>query len=153
MSGIKLLDVTDAMKDAAIANGLNVRDIDLIPEAVAPRDCPVLYPRPDGLVSGFTVTPQSYGSGPTSGRKIDVTYSINYRLAYAPIGSGRGLFDVYNAMVAKVIEILDMLIANDALASIDITPAIGTWGVVQDPAGGAFHGVDITLNVLDFYEV
>lgn len=153
MSGIKLTTITAAVKAASIASGLSVRDVDAIPEGVSPRDCPLLAPRPDGLVSNFAITPQSYGSGPASGRKIDVNYAINYRLYYAPIGSGRGLFDVYDAMVSKVIEVLNFFIANDALASIEITPVVGTWGVVQDPAGGAFHGVDITLNVLDFYEV
>ena len=151
MAGVKIATVLDSISKLSVS-GVTIKDVDEIPQEVTERLCPILFPSPDGLVTGLTVTPQSFGAG-TSG-KNDVNYTLNYVYLHAPIGSGRFIADNVSAMVAKVVLILNALIANDAVTgSVDIEPSIGEFGVIEDLSGNQFHGVTITIKVLEFYEV
>lgn len=130
--------------------GVTIRDIDEIPEAVTPTMCPVLYPEPVGFISNFEYTRQSQGGGAVA--LADVTYNLTYTFLYAPVGSGRGLFDVYDDMVAKVGLILDaFIIADAATGAVDLTPDTPlNLGPVSDPAGNVFHGCQFVLNITEF---
>src|SRR3990170_2945459 len=121
-------------------SGLTIKDLNEIPEAVMARDCPVIYPKPDGFITNFEMVRDSFGGGSTA--KMTVTYDLTYRLLGAPLGSGRGLFDSYSLMVEKVYAYIDAVQAIDTMTGLeDITPADTTaFGPVSDPAGGMFHG-------------
>ena len=128
---------------------VHIRDIDEIPEAVNPSDCPIIYPKPDGFVTNFRVEVNSFGS---SSAKKTVRYTLTYRFLQAALSSGRGLFDVYDDLVTNVFAFLDAVIANDALTgAIDDTP-VNTinFGAVGDPAGNLFHGADIAIEIMEF---
>lgn len=142
--------VTIANSIAALSvSGVTLKDLDEIPQAVLPRDCPMIYPKPDGFLSGLVIEIDSFGS--TSAKKT-VRYNLSYMFLYCPVGTGRGLFDVYAGMVAKALAFLDALIANDALTgAIDIQPAgVLQFGPVPDPAGNLFHGCQVDLAVQEF---
>src|SRR3972149_7264806 len=81
-------------------SGLTIKDLNEIPEAVTGRDCPVIYPKPDGFVTNFEMVRDSFGGGPTA--KMTVTYDLTYRLLGAPIGAGGGLVDSYSLLVQKM---------------------------------------------------
>ena len=130
--------------------GVTIRDIDEIPEAVTNRDCPILYPEPSGFISNFAMVRESTGPGTTA--LITVTYDLTYTFLYAPVGSGRGLFDVYDDLVKKVGLIFDAIIANDTLAgAIDFLPEeVLNIGATVDPVENVFHGCQFVFSVTEF---
>ena len=130
--------------------GVKIKDIHEIPEAVVQRDCPVLYPRPDGFVTGLTVEIDSFGDA--SALKT-VRYVLTYRFLEAQLGTTRGLFDLYGDFVKHVFAILDKLIDSEALTGqVELNiESIGDFGPVVDPSGTGFHGCDIALSVMEFW--
>lgn len=139
---ISLLDV----------DGVSIVDLDAIPEAVDGRRA-LIMPRPDGFVTGFSIERDSFG---TSGAKMTAIYTLNYRLLYAGIGEGRGLFDKYPDMVDAAFRFLDAVLAigevtSEASRVVDLNIANAlNFGPVLDPAGNAFHGCEIELTVTEF---
>ena len=131
--------------------GVTVLDHLHIPERVEARQCPILYPKPDGFVSDLNVDLVSFGNAANDRRKT-ITYTLTYRYLHTSIGAGRGLFAVYQDMIANVDLIISTLMDNDDLSgTIDITPTgIDNIGPVIDPAGDAFHGCDLTFAVTVF---
>ena len=131
--------------------GVQIRDLDAIPEMVSARDCPVMYPKPDGFINNLGVDRISYGSALES--RKNATYTLTYRYLHNPEGVDRaGSYRLFDAMMNNVDEIVSRIIDNDDLSgTVDITPAeISNLGLVLDPAGYAFHGCDIAFNVLVF---
>jgi len=152
MSGIKIATVADSISKLSVA-GVKIKDIDTIPEEVTQRICPVMFPSPEGFVTGLRVEPKSYGAG-TSG-KNDVKYTLNYVFLYQPVGSDRYVTKNIAKLVDKTVLILNALIANDAvIGSVDIEPRIdGEFGKLADQVGNEFFGALIAIDVCEFYEV
>ena len=151
MSGLKIITVWDSISNLSIAN-LTIKDIDAVSEEWQIRGS-VLYP---DVANPITISPpkrQSFGIG-TTGRK-DILYTLNYRLLYAPAGSGRGIKDIYAGMFAMVALLFNAIVEGDPLAgSVDIVPKISSTNTtVLDPAGNSFYGLDIAFDVTEFYEV
>jgi hypothetical protein len=98
----------------------------------------------------MVLTRDSYGGGSVA--KMHIDYNLNYRLCYAMVEAGRGLFEVYPEMVRVAYRFLDAVIAIDTLTGLeDIYPAnTVTFGYVQDMAGNSFHGCDIVIHVMEF---
>ena len=92
----------------------------------------------------------STGGGSTA--KMTVYYTLSYRLCHTRLGSGRGLFDVYDDMVAIAAAFLDAVLAIDVLTgAVDIMPSDAVnFGPVVDPAGDGFHGCDFALDITEF---
>jgi len=144
-----MVTIADSISKLSIT-GINIRDLDKIPAVVRNRDCPILYPRPDGFISGFE--PDRITTGDGSSAKMDVRYTLTYTFLESPIGSDRGLFGVYPSFVANVAKILDAILLNDKITgAVDIRAVdVGAFGPVADPAGNAFHGCDIAIEILEF---
>jgi hypothetical protein len=130
--------------------GVTVKDLTAIPEEVQARDCPLLVPDADGFMSGLTVDVESFGLD--SQAKKSVYYTLNYKLFYAPTGGGRGLFDVYQGLVAAATAVLDAIIAHSDLAGAIDTQAtdIMSFGLTRDVVGNAFHGATFGFRVREF---
>jgi len=138
--------IMTALSDLSIT-GLTFCDTSEIPEGADPFRVPMLFPVPDRFISDFVYTRDSFDG------LAHVNYNINLRLCYAPIASGRGIFDVYPSMVAMVELILETLITNDTLSTaVDIQVAgVPVFGKVFDIHNYIpYHGVEITLSVMEF---
>lgn len=145
-----------ALQIAAVANsiaglsvsGVTLFDIDEVPKIGDARK-PYLIPAPDWLTD-FNMERMSFGGG--SSALVDLTYTLTYRLLYAPVGSGRGFIGVIDVMVDKVALFLDAIIAVDTLTGlVDITPvSVTNFGVVSDPSDNLFFGCDIAVGILEF---
>lgn len=145
-----LAAVTVATNIAGLTvSGVTLKALNAIPENVAPRDCPIIYPRPDGFMSSLEVEVNSFGSGAA---KKTVRYTLNYVYLHSSIGTERGLFKVYEDMVTKALAFVDAVISNDAITGcVDIQPTgITSFGPVADPAGGMFHGAQLSFIVTEF---
>lgn len=145
---MEIATIIDSISALSV-EGLKICDVNEIPEAADMRQ-PMIYPKPDGFVTQFVLTRDSFGGGSVA--KMHVTYNLTYRLCYAPVSSGRGLFETYPAMVACAYRFLDAVIAIDTLTGLeDIYPGdVLNFGPVSDPAGNYFHGCDIVLAVEEF---
>jgi len=135
---------------ALSVSGVTLKDMDEILEQVEERDGPIIQPIPNGFVTDLGAERDSFGD-PSQALKT-LNYTLNYRLMYIPLDAGRGLFDVYDDMVAKAFLFIDAVLANDDLSgSVDVTP-VGAlnFGPVVDPAGNQFHGCDFQLRVQEF---
>lgn len=149
MSAYLAIDTVATSISNMSVSGVTIKDTTAMPDAVNGRDCPLLCPAPNYL-GNVSVERESFGSA-TQARK-DITYTLTYRLFYAPVGSTRGLSDIYNGLCVALDNVISAFIDNDALSgTIDITPAgASAPGIVTDPAGNSYYGTDITLNVLVF---
>jgi len=147
--GLAFTTITNSIAAIAVT-GVTIKDIDEIPESVLPRMCPIMYPEPDGFISGFTYERNS--TGPGSVALATVNYNMTYAFLYTPVGSGRGLFDVYDDMVSKVGAILDKIIVSDAITGVvDLTIAEAfQFGAVPDPTGNMFIGTRLVFQVIEF---
>ena len=156
MAGVKISTVIDAIAalSVTLSNGkaLRILQDDTIPED-ATRLGGVLFPKPGGFVSGFTVEPQTYGKD--GAERMDVRYILTYTFCDIPAGSNRSLGDNYTAVVQDTALILNQILTNDDLSDgIDFRLAdVINFGAVQDPAGNWFYGAELQFSVTEFYEV
>jgi len=146
---LNIITIAHSIASLSIS-GVRVYDLHNIPTTLRGQDVPALFPRPDGFVSGFTVTRDSLGLASIA--KKTVEYTLTYVYCHALVGTGRGLFAVYSGFATNAFAILDALIAADALSgTIDMTPTdIAAFGPVTDPSGVVFHGCEFKLNVMEF---
>lgn len=150
----KLRDVTAAIAALDI-DGVTIYDLDGYKETVeVTRGKSVLQPLPERFISNLNVTRQSFGaSSDYTATKKDITYTLTYRFFYKPIGSGR-LGEHYEGMINKLVEIIDEIVQNDFVdGAIDMYPTGINNLLVTDMAGNVFHGCDITIPIVDYYEV
>lgn len=131
-------------------SGVTIKDIDQIPEWVTGRNCPILFPKPDNFLTSISFTPDSYGTG--TSRKWSIRYILNYVYLHAPVGSMRGLANIYSGFYTKIGLILDAVIAYQTVAeAIDISPqGVFNVEVIEDGKGNQFYGTFISLNVLEY---
>jgi len=142
---LQLLTVAETI--AAIeVDGLLIRDIDDIPAEVGLRQA-LLIPHPN-YVSDFVMERAAYDV------LIDVTYTLNYRLCYQPVGAERALtLTVWSGMVDMVAQIWDAFLSigvfntdhNEIVEVIPLAPA--NMGIVNDPSDRAFYGCDLAFQV------
>lgn len=134
---------------ALSVTGVTVKDITAIPEQVEARDCPILFPAPDGWMGGGNGEPEDGPTtfGTTTTRLWQFNRVYKYVYLHEIAGATRGLKDVYSAMAGKADAILTALTKLD-VTDVDVKHLeITNFGVLTDPAGRTFFGfnLDITL--------
>lgn len=144
---LHISEILDAIA-ALTVTGLTIKDADQIPVEMTQRDCPVMFPRPDDFITDFRSERQSFGPAASAAR--DVTYTLNFILAYEPVGKGRGIFEPYKNMLILAYKVIDAIHADDDLSyGLDVTARIGSVGVVSSPGGAQYHGCVISLDILE----
>lgn len=148
---LKIATVWDAISAVSVTS-LTIKDINQVTEAFEIRGA-VLYPDIQNPININVPKRQSFGTG--SSVKRDVTYTMNYRLLYAPVGSERGIKEIYSGMFVMVANLFDAVVNADPLTgTIDIMPRISSSSTtVLDPAGNKFYGIDISFDVLEYQEL
>jgi len=145
-----------ALQIAAVANsiaalsvsGVSLKDVDEIPAGVDKRS-PTILPLPD-YVTNFAVERVSFGS---STALQNISYTLNYRFCYKPVGQGRQkTIEYYDEMIDKVALFFDAVMAIETLTgAVDITPAgVTNMGIVNDPSENEFIGCDLAVRILEF---
>ena len=133
-------------------DGLEIRDIDDIPAEAGLRGA-LLIPLPN-YVTDFVMTRVSFGG---AAAKMDVTYTLNYRLLFAAIGTDRALnLSVWGGMIEMVAAIWDAFLDIGVFDAdhdevVDVVPlAPSNMGIVNDPSDRAFYGCDLAFQVTEF---
>jgi len=153
-ANIVLEDVANAIAALSVS-GVNIRDIDQIPET-AKNIIPVLFPVPNGFITDLVWSRETFGIDADAA--MNLTYILHYRYLHAIVGSGGGLLAVYAAMIRNIINILKAIFADSDLGNaVDVTlnsiSDIGVHTVHTDPAGDLqYHGVEITLKVTEYIQ-
>jgi hypothetical protein len=150
---IQFSTVTESISNLSVT-GLVIKDTDEIPAEVGLRKPAVLIPLPD-IITDFSMVRDSFGGGSTA--KMTVTYVVNYRLLYEPIGENRAktikAFDGLKKMIGLILDaVLAIEVFNDDHTEIvDIVPVtVRNMGIVNDPADRAFYGADFQFMVSEF---
>lgn len=134
---------------ALTVTGVSIKDIDEIPQQIQPRDCPILFPHPDGWMGGASAEPSTSAAtfGTPSTRMWIFNRTFQYVYLHAPVGAGRGIADQYPGLAAKADAISEALTTLD-VSNVDVkNVAVGTFGVLADPSGGQFYGFILTITV------
>src|SRR5574343_186445 len=127
---------------ALTVSGVTIKDVDEIPETVNSRDCPILFPSPDGFVLGGNGEPETGST--TFGTPTTRLWTFNrtYRYVYLheQAGATRGLKDVIGAMATKVDVIIEAVAEMD-LTDVDVMRVnVSDLGVLDAPYAKAFFG-------------
>jgi len=143
----KMVTVADSIAGLSIS-GVTVKDINEL--SASWKSLPnVLYPRPDNFVTGMSLT-----QAELTKQKFDLRYTLNYRFLHVQLGNDAVLFAAYPTLIAKIVLIINTIIANHNLScAVDVSfGGITALGPLPDPAGNVYHGCDFTINVLEFLE-
>lgn len=140
--------VTDSISNLSIS-GVTIKDIDQIPD-IARMLTPLLIPQPNNFITDLQVSFETFGSN--GGAKINTAYTLNYVFLYCEVGSGLGSFAAFSGLVGKLQDILVAINSNDAITgAVDVKiSTIGNIGVITDPAGNEFWGLEFSLRVLEY---
>jgi len=139
--------VADSIAGLTIS-GVTIKDIDQIPDT-ARMLCPLLIPKPDNFVTDLSVSFETFGSN--GGAKINTNYTLNYVFLFCEVG-GMGAFAAFSGLVSKLSAILVSINSNDAITgAVDVKiNSIGNIGVITDPAGIEYWGLEFSLRVLEY---
>ncbi len=140
--------VADSIAGLTIS-GITIKDIDQIPDT-ARMLTPLLIPQPNNFITDLSVSFETFGSN--GGAKINTTYTLNYVFLFCEAGSGIKAFEAFGGLVSKLQDILVAINSNDAISgAVDIKiGTIGNIGVITDPAGVEFWGLEFSLRVLEY---
>ncbi len=140
--------VADSISNLSIS-GVTIKDIDQIPDT-ARMLTPLLIPQPNNFITDLQVSFETFGSN--GGAKINTTYTLNYVFLFCEVGSGLGSFAAFSGLIGKLQDILVAINSNDAITgAVDMKiGSIGNIGVITDPAGNEFWGLEFSLRVLEY---
>jgi hypothetical protein len=144
---IDFTTVTNSIAALSIT-GVTVKDIDEIPDAVG-LDDHLLCPMPADFVTNIMLVRDEL-----TGQRVRLSYTLTYRYYHCKL-QVNNLLANYSSMVNYAAAIL-LAFSNDVTltgAVDNMEPTIGQMGPVTDPSGNAYHGFDITLNIMQFLEV
>lgn len=144
---LNLANVADAISNISIS-GVTVKDKDQIVGnwTSLPN---VLFPRPDGWITGFNIRYDTVMQGATA--PMTIGYTLNYRFLGVAVGDISTFPVAYSSLVDKLILIVNAIISTDAPYSGRVEMMIGgvEIGPRQDPAGNNFFGADFAVNIME----
>lgn len=147
MTALHLSDVATAIAALDI-EGVTIKDLDEMPQAVDERECPVLGPssHDPAFLTDWEQTRIS-----VAGNR-QMVYTLNYKLFQAPVGKDRGLFKQFPALVdtaQKIADAFNGLTAVTGCKHIRLE-AMPAFGPVADASAQLFHGATLAFRVTEF---
>jgi hypothetical protein len=144
---LKLSEIADAISQIAIS-GVTVKDKNEVSGSWVSLPN-VLYPNPDGWVTGFGIEYATVMQGATA--PMDISYTLNYRLLGVQVGDLALMPVSYSALVDKLVLVLNAMISAHAPYTGRVEMKVGDIGLGArtDPAGNQYYGADIALNIME----
>lgn len=145
---LQIATVVDSISKLSVA-GAVIKDKDQIPAAGDERR-PMIIPLPN-FMTEFSMVRDSYGGG--SEAKMTVQYTLNYRILYKSMGTGRApKLENISPLVDLIGRWFDAILAIDVFdGAVDIIPwSILSMGVVKDPSEADWWGADVSVRVMEF---
>jgi hypothetical protein len=144
---LNLANIADSISKISVS-GVTVKDKDEISGSWLPL-ANVLYPQPDGWITGFAITYDAMMQGTTA--PMTISYTLNYRFLGVQVGDIAAFPVSYSALVDKLILVINAIITNPAPYSGKIEMKIGgvEIGPRQDPSGNNYFGADFSLLITE----
>ena len=142
-ASIFLSSIADAIANISIS-GVTVKDRNEI--AGSWQSIPnVLYPHPDGWITGFTVQYDALLQGAAA--PMTLSYTLNYRFLGVAVGDMSTFPVSYSALIDKLMLIVNAIIATPTPYSGRVEMRLGeiSVGPRTDPAGNNYFGADFAL--------
>jgi len=137
--------ITLAVSNLSVS-GVDIRDIDRIPDEVTVRQCPIMFPQPGEISVGYEDEPATFGGA--TGTYWPVTRTINFLYLHAPIGEGRGAFSHYSGLADKadamIGKFMELNITGVDILSVKID---GFSKPIEGPSGNMFFGFTVSMTV------
>jgi hypothetical protein len=144
---LRIATVADSISKLSVA-GLTISDIDAI-KAAADTRISTMIPNAD-YITDVVSEVDSYGA---SVAMMTLYYTLNYRLLYKPLGTGRTMtLEQFSGLVAMVGLIWDAFLDIGEIAGCEdlSISSVGNFGPVEDPAGSGWWGCDLGFRVKEF---
>ena len=137
--------ITQAVAKLPISN-VDIRDIDRIPDEVTVRNCPVMFPAPGEIASGYDNSPATFGGA--SAAYWAVTRTMTWLYLHSPVGEGRATFshfaDLMKTADAIIENFMELDIDGVDILKVSIENATKPLEVL---AGDQFWGFSVTVLV------
>jgi hypothetical protein len=127
---------------------LTIKTLSSLPQEVFDRDCPLLFPSPSNWLGQGITTPGNFDN--IIAGRLQYEHNLAYILAYAEMGTGRGLSDFYAGMAALRYELTRQMARIDVVAMSITRVATTTFGQMTDPTGKVFYGCGITVTAKEY---
>jgi hypothetical protein len=144
---LNLANVSNAIAALSIS-GVTVKDKDeIVGSWVSIPN--VLYPKPDGWITGFGIDYVTVLQGANA--PMNISYTLNYRFLGVQIGDISTFPVSYSQLVDKLVLIINAIIAMDAPYSGSVEMKIGgvEIGPRIDPAGNNYFGADFAVHIME----
>lgn len=144
---MRVADVAAAVAALTI-QGITILGLNKMKPALIDRDCPLLGPSSNN--PSFLTDWQARRI--TTQGNWDNRYTLNYTLYQAPVGTDRGLFVEYPAMIEnarRIVEAFQAITKVDGCKNI-VLLGMPQFGQVFDASGQQFHGATFALRVTEF---
>ncbi len=129
-------------------DGVTIKDLDALPQAINSRDCPMAYPAPDKFLVLEEAEQQTLG--PNALWKY--TYLVTYRFVQGPAGRERTLAKTALGRVVNYTTFIEAICRNaQLLGAAHVAPAsTPEWGVLGDPSEQQFEAADLAIRVVEY---
>lgn len=128
---------------------LTIKDLTGVAQAINSRDCPIMIPKTP-FMDGIEAEPQAFGAATV--RPWNVTYYLNYRILYAPVGTQRNIAEVLQPMTDLSGLVVTAILTGDITMGAEDSMAftIENMGVVNAPNDDPFYGFDMRVQVMEY---
>ncbi len=110
---------------------------------------PTFYPDPQDFVTNFLYTRDSEGSNVIAKGRVD--YDLNFAFAFAKVGHGYGIWDIYDPMVTLFGQLMDVLITSEIPGAQEFhVTQESNFGPITLPNDTLWHGCKIAVHVMEF---
>ena len=142
-----LANVADSISQISVS-GVTIKDKDQLSGSWVSLPN-VLYPNPDGWITGFSINYVTVMQGTTA--PMDISYTLNYRFLGVAVGDIATFPIAYSGLVDKLTLIINAVIGVYAPYSGKVEMKLGdiNLGAKDDPAGNQYFGADIALNIME----
>ena len=137
--------ITAGVADTILVAGVDIRDIDDIPDEVLSRHCPIIFPQPGEIAGNYENSPGTFGG---ASAYWSVTRNISFIYLHSPIGEGRSAFSAYAGMADKADAMIEKFMEL-AITGIDVLSVKidGFSKPIEGPAGNQFFGFTVNMTV------
>jgi hypothetical protein len=131
-------------------DGVTIRDLDALPQAINPTDCPMAYPAPEKFLVLEDAVQLTFGPNAL----WQYTYLVTYRFVQGPAGKERKIAKTALGRVVNYTAFVHAITANAQLiGAAHVKPAsTPEWGLLGDPSGQQFDAADLALRVVEYSE-
>lgn len=125
--------------------GVQLRDLDNLPQEVAVRECPILFPDPDKAVGQSRTSRLTFGG--SFGADWEDRAALRLRYLHAAVGGGRGLKDWYPSFLLNFDAIKTAILEGAYTTSGAIALSIDTtdFGPIVGPNNKKYYGCILTI--------